>query len=238
MEYRKAYIYQITNPCGKIYIGSTVDLKDRIYRYKTAKLRSQFKIKHSIIKYGWDNHKFEVIFECEEIDRYKYEAFYGYKFQVLGDEGLNLSLPNGEIKGYAKSESLKLKIGLFHKGKKISDEQKKAMSISLKKTFKENGHPCTGRVPWNKGKSFLSGENNPMFGVRRSNDWKIKQSILMKNINLSGENHPSSKIIIDKYTGVFYYSLGELCKLINANYSTMKNKLNGNLKNNTRYEYA
>jgi len=238
MEYRKAFIYQITNPYGKIYIGSTVDLKDRIYRYKNAKLGCQYKIKHSIIKYGWDNHKFEIIFECEEIDRYKYEAFYGHKFQVLGDEGLNLSLPNGEIKGYAKSESTKLKVSLVHKGKKISDEQKKAISISLKKTIKENGHNRLGSIPWNKGKPFLSGKNNPMYGVIRPLEWRINQSNLMKRNAPRGSNHSKSRIIIDINTGVYYYGLIELHGLIGGNYSTLRGKLNGSNKNNTPYRYV
>jgi group I intron endonuclease len=238
MESRKAYIYQITNPCGKIYIGSTVDLKDRIYRYKNAKLGSQFKIKHSILKYGWDNHIFKIIFECEEIDRYKYEAFYGHKFQVLGDNGLNLSLPNGEIKGYTKSDSTKLKISLCHKGKKISDEQKKQMSISLKKTFKERVHPRKGKHPWNKGKDFLKGDKNPMYGVVRPLQWRIDQSNRMKKDALKGSSHPKSRIIIDINAGVYYYGLIELHSLIGGNYSTLRGKLNGSNKNNTPYRYV
>lgn len=238
MEYRKAFIYKITNPSGKIYIGSTVDLKDRIYRYKTARLGRQLKIKHSIIKYGWDNHKFETIFECDEIDKYKYEAFYGDKFQVLGDNGLNLSLPNGESKGYALSESTKLKIGLAHKGKKISEEQKASMLITLKKYFKENGHPRTGRAPWNKGKDFLKGEKNPMYGVIRPLEWRINQSNLMKRNAPRGSNHSKSRIIIDINTGVYYYGLIELHGLIGGSYSTLRAKLNGSNKNNTQYRYA
>lgn len=238
MEYRKAFIYKITNPSGKIYIGSTVDLKDRIYRYKTARVGRQLKIKHSIIKYGWDNHEFEIIFECDEIDKYKYEAFYGAKFQVLGDDGLNLSLPNGESEGYAMAESTKLKIGLVRKGKKISDEQKASMSIKLKKYFKENEHPRKGVASWNKGKDFLKGENNPMYGIRRSDEWKERQSALMKVRSIKGKDHVAGKIIIDINTGVFHESLRELCDLIKINYSTLKSKLNGSNKNNTQYRYA
>lgn len=238
MEYRKAFIYKITNPFGKIYIGSTIDLKDRTYRYKTARLGKQLKIKHSIIKYGWDNHKFEIIFECDEIDKYKYEAFYGHKFQVLGDNGLNLSLPNGENKSYAMAESTKFKIGLSHKGKEITNEQKQSISIKLKKHFKENKHPRKGVTSWNKGKDFLKGENNPMYGIKRNDEWKRKQSVLMKNKSIKGKNHVASKIIIDINTGVFYESLRELSDLIKIKYSTLKSKLNGTNKNNTQYRYT
>lgn len=62
-------IYKITSPSGKIYIGSTWDLKDRIYRYKTNRVKDQIKIFNSIKKHGWENHVFEVIFECDREDR-------------------------------------------------------------------------------------------------------------------------------------------------------------------------
>jgi group I intron endonuclease len=237
-KYRKAYIYKITNPKNNIYIGSTINLKDRIYRYKNAKLGRQIKIKNSILKYGWDNHTFEVIFECDEFNRNKYEAFYGEKFKVLEKNGLNLSLPKGDTPGYTMSELTKEKIGMYHKGKKISDKQKLEMSISLKETYKKNGHPRKGISPWNKGKDFLKGESNPMYGRRRSEDWKKNHSILMTKRNIKGENHTLSKIIYDTYSGVFYFSLRELCELINVKYSTYKSKLNGRLKNDTRYIYA
>jgi group I intron endonuclease len=235
---RKAFIYKIINPVGKIYIGSTYNLYDRQYRYKNAKLGQQIKIKNSILKYGWNSHYFEVIHECNEFDRNKWESFYGKKYDVLGENGLNLSLPKGDTNYPAYSDSTKLKIGLAHKGKSISDEQKLKMSISLKETFKERGHPSIGRTPWNKGKSFLVGKKNPMFGVRRSDEWKLIQSERAKKRGIKGSLHPCSKIVIDTYTGVFYESLGELCKLIGVNYSTLRCKLNGTQRNNTQYKYA
>lgn len=238
MEYRKVFIYKITNNLGKIYIGSTLNIKDRIYRYKTARLGKQFKIKNSILKYGWENHLFEIIFECNESDRNKYESYYGYKFDVLGANGLNLSLPKGDIPGYTMSEETKIKIGLLSKGKIINDIQKKAISNSLKKTINDNGHWRKNLEPWNKGKSFLKAEKNPMYGVRRSQEWKNNHSILMKSKSIKSENHPSSKIVYDTYTGVYYFSLKELSALLNINYSTFKSKLNGSIKNDTRYIYA
>lgn len=41
------YIYKITSPSGKKYIGQTVKLKERIYYYKTLRCKKQSKIFNS-----------------------------------------------------------------------------------------------------------------------------------------------------------------------------------------------
>ncbi len=84
----------------------------------------------------------------------------------------------------------------------------------------------------------MKGDKNPMYGVKRSDEWKLEHSERMKKINASGDKHHSSKIVIDTYTGVFYYSLRELCLSEEINYSTLKSKLNGSVRNNTKYMYA
>ncbi len=58
-------IYKITSPSGRAYIGKSKNLKKRIkdYKYQCEKRKS---IVHDSIRgYGWDNHKLEVIEECE-----------------------------------------------------------------------------------------------------------------------------------------------------------------------------
>ena len=56
------YIYKITSPTGKIYIGKTTRLNDRISHYKTLHgVQQQKLIYRSLVKYGWENHCFEVI---------------------------------------------------------------------------------------------------------------------------------------------------------------------------------
>src|ERR1035437_5349154 len=57
-------IYKITSPTGRIYIGQSVNMKRRIMKYKYGECKQQPKIYHSIIKYGWNAHIFEVIQEC------------------------------------------------------------------------------------------------------------------------------------------------------------------------------
>ena len=56
------YIYKITSPSGKIYIGKTNNLRNRICAYRNAqKSNTNTLIYTSIKKYGWDEHVFKVI---------------------------------------------------------------------------------------------------------------------------------------------------------------------------------
>lgn len=238
MNNRKVYIYKITSPSGKIYIGSTVNIKDRVYRYKTARVKSQVKIYNSILRYGFDNHKFETIFECDESNRNFYESFYGEKFDVIGDNGLNLSLPISSETYPSMSKETKAKIGLAHKGKKISEKQKISISNNIRKYLESNPHPMLNKTPWNKGKDFLKGELNPMYGVRRSDEWKENHSNLARKIARKGIKHHKSKIVLDLLCGIFYFSCKEVSERYNIKYSTLKAKLNGRAKNNTNFQYV
>ena len=65
-------IYKITNPKGKVYIGCTIDLKRRENNYKLKKCFTQKLIYESILFYGWEEHKFEVI----EFSDSQYQTFF------------------------------------------------------------------------------------------------------------------------------------------------------------------
>jgi group I intron endonuclease len=218
-------IYKITSPSGKVYIGSTSNLKDRIYRYKTNRVKSQIKISRSISKYGWNSHKFEVIFECNKDDRNFYENKFGIEYKVLSDKGLNCSIPKGDDVFSCMSEETKIKIGLAHKGKKISEEQKTQMKINLKNWSDKNGHSMLGSTPWNKGKDFLKGEKNPMYGVKRSEEWKLNHSNRMKLLTPKGKDHKKSIPIINYLNGSYYFNIKEASEILNINYSTLKDVL-------------
>lgn len=62
------YIYKITSPSGKIYIGQTVNFKRRMQKYKSLLCKKQSKLYSSLLKYGFENHKIEIIFEQAELD--------------------------------------------------------------------------------------------------------------------------------------------------------------------------
>jgi group I intron endonuclease len=234
----QAYIYKITNPKGSIYIGSTINIDRRMSDYKFLRCKSQIKIFRSLKKYGFKNHVFEIITSCEIEYRYFYENYYGLVYNVLDPKNLNLKLPKTDDKFISISEETRIKIGLAHKGKKISEEQKANMRLNLKKWSDKNGHSMLGKTPWNKGKSFLKGELNPMFGVKRSDDWKKNHSKSAKEKNKRGADHFKSKLVLNLESGVFHFTAKEASETYNIKYSTLKEKLNGSKKNNLNLKYV
>lgn len=58
-------IYKIISPSGKVYIGQSWDISKRFIDYKYCS-KAQRHIYHSLIKYGYENHTFEVAHELPE----------------------------------------------------------------------------------------------------------------------------------------------------------------------------
>lgn len=86
-------IYKITNPDGKVYIGQTVNLKNRLASYKRGNCSNQPKIHASLKKYGFDSHNVEILDYCYESDALKIEKHYIAQYDS-NKKGLNSS-PTG-----------------------------------------------------------------------------------------------------------------------------------------------
>lgn len=109
-------IYKITSPNGKVYIGQSTNLKNREKQYKNInESKEQIKLYRSFIKYGIDNHIFEIIEYCslEELD--DKEIYWGEYYDVLKN-GLNCRLGRG--RGLI-SDDLREKMKISNKRKKI-----------------------------------------------------------------------------------------------------------------------
>ena len=62
-------IYKITNPKGKAYIGQSKNIDRRFMQYSNLKSsKNQLKLHRSFLKYGIENHNFEIICECDAKD--------------------------------------------------------------------------------------------------------------------------------------------------------------------------
>ena len=223
-------IYKITNPKGKVYIGQSVNIEKRFFDYSPLKIKvkSQIKLYNSLNKYSPNNHVFEIIDECS-INYLNEKERYWQEFYNSIEDGLNCRYTKTNDKsGYMSLES-KLKMSnsrigkpqtIEHKtkitnskiGRKLSEDTKKKISDSHLKIDKEIKSKC-GKKP---------------IGWNFSKESKLKMS----------ENSKKRKIILDKYTGVYYYSLSELCILFNYNSVYMSERLRGRFKNNTNYIYA
>jgi len=208
-------IYKITNPKGKIYIGQSVNPKERILHYKRLNCKEQPKIYNSLKKYGVENHIFEIICNCEISELNKLERYYQDLYNVI-ENGLNcrLTLTNDKS-GYFSNET-KAKMSISQKGKKFSKETKIKMSISRKGTRK--------------------GIENPFFNKTHSKESRQKMSIYRKGTRI-GLKNKCSKIILDINTGVFYYSVNELSKYLDYSKSYISEMLRGKKNNKTQYVY-
>lgn len=115
-------IYKITSPSGKIYIGQGIDLELRFKRYKRLACKKQIKLYNSFLKYGYINHKIEIIEFCNEEELNIRERYYQDLYDVL--KGLNCRLTTIKDHSGKMSEESKQKMSKSHKGKILSEEHK------------------------------------------------------------------------------------------------------------------
>ena len=83
-------IYKITSPSNRVYVGQSINIKKRFTDYKYLKI-NQTKIFYSIKKYGYENHKFEVIEQCS-VDLLNERERYWQDFYNSVELGLNCKL--------------------------------------------------------------------------------------------------------------------------------------------------
>jgi hypothetical protein len=109
---KKIGIYKITNPQGKIYIGQSNDIYHRFYSYKKLNCKGQIKLYNSLLKYGVDDHQFEIIEEClsEQLDEKEKQYKTDYVNQYGWDKALFLMLE--DAKGGNKNNSTIKKMAL------------------------------------------------------------------------------------------------------------------------------
>jgi group I intron endonuclease len=154
-------IYKITNPKNNIYIGQSWNIEKRKAFYKNSKCKSQIKIFNSLKKYGWENHKFEIIHELpidvtQEIINC-YEIFYWTQYKDCGFSMLNIREPgsNGKL-----SIETKIRIGNKSAGKKHSLETR--LKMSEKKIGNKNSlgkkHSLETRLKMSESKKNMSDE--------------------------------------------------------------------------------
>ena len=76
----KFFVYKIINLItGKVYIGSTNNIKNRFWRHQRQlhlNKHHSIKLQRSYNKYGIDNFKFETIEECSKEDLIQREQYY------------------------------------------------------------------------------------------------------------------------------------------------------------------
>lgn len=125
-------IYKITSPSNKVYIGQSIRLKERIIEYKKQKnCNGQPKLFNSFLKYGIENHKIEIVEECN-IDLLNTRERYWQDYYDVLKKGLNCLLTKTEILPRVVSEETKKKLSKAKKGKKQNTEHINKRVISKK----------------------------------------------------------------------------------------------------------
>jgi group I intron endonuclease len=211
-------IYKITSPSGRIYIGQSINLEKRILFYKRYLCKRQIILNSSFLKYGVDNHIFEIIIECDINELNEKERFYQDLYQSTNKSGLNCLLTNTNDRHGKHSEQSKIK-----------------MSNSAK-----------GRIPWNKGVKCSEEQKEKIRATKKGS--KLSNETILKLKEIKKGTKPSikcidkmieknSKKIIDKSTGIIYNSITEVASIFGINRTTLNANLIGQIKNKTVFEY-
>jgi len=202
-------IYKITNPIGQIYIGQSTNISNRFSSYKnSSKTIRQGRIHDSLLKYGYENHIFQIIEECI-VEELRERERYWQDFYNVTENGLNFVLTGTkEKKGIHLSHSKRLKgEGNPMFGKTHSQEVREKIS----KKAKEDGK--------------FARENNPMFG-------KVRPEVGVRNAELKG------KRILNTKTNEVYTSAVEASKLTGISLSTIKRSLYKKYSEKYNLKYA
>jgi len=124
------FIYMVTSLTGRIYVGSTNDFDYRFSQYKRLHCKGQIKLYRSLLKHGFVNHTFEVIWAGPIEDMLKYETLIGWGFDVLEKENLNCKLPKFGDTYSVFSNETRYKISKSNLGKIVSIKTRENMSKS------------------------------------------------------------------------------------------------------------
>ena len=202
-------IYKITSPSGRIYIGQSVNINKRFIAYKNLKCKSQRKLYNSFKKYGYENHVFEIIEECEKSELNIKERYYQDLYDVI-NKGLNCVLQelNGKSGKLSEETKLKIKTALLNR----TEETKLKLSIAAK-----------NRIMSSETRLKISNSNKG----RKVSDYQIEQ--IRKR---------QQKVVYDKENDIYYESAKEASLILNIKYGKLCKMLNGILKNKTNLEYA
>ena len=218
-------IYKITNPKGKVYVGQSKDIKNRFKTYMSLRCKTQIKLHRSFLKYGVNNHKFEIVIECDYNQLNELERYYQEIYNCIGNKGLNLLLTSTDNLKTVFSLDTRIKMKNSSTGVKNANYGKpRSEETKLKISLSNKGVKRSEQAKLNMSKSKI--------GIKPSEETRKKMS------EASLRNNKNAKIVLDINTGVFYNSAKEISILYNIKHQTMINLLNGRFKNNTSFKYV
>lgn len=195
----KSGIYKIENPKGSVYIGQSKNVDERISRYKKLQCcKFQLLLYRSFLKYGVENHKFDILekgdFTKQDLNELENKYIIEYNsFRKLNKLGMNLTSGGDSIEfdDSVKEKMSKKRIELFKAGQRNSKltlenviEIKKliAYNTSLRKISETYGVGITtiseiksGRS-WNDIPNYIVPDNEKHL-INRTNQFSRLQKL-------------------------------------------------------------
>lgn len=220
-------IYKITSPTGRIYIGQSVNVLARWQSHRTDRRQNTI-LCNSILKHGYDSHKFEILERCKESDLNRLEKHYVDKFDSFNSiTGMNLRDGGGSHGRFCDATKQKISRTRIERKIKASKEQAQKQSASLRLAY------ATGKRP----KPDMRGSRNPFFGKHPSLETISHLSKIRTGLLVSGRNG-RAKLVLNTQTGIFYDSVTDAALSIGRNANMIMEKLRGDRNNNTPFVLA
>jgi group I intron endonuclease len=139
---KMGFIYKITSPTGRLYVGKTYNFKQRVSDYRCMRYRSKRSIIiWSIKKYGWDTHKMEIVEEVDDKSLNEREIFWIEQLQTYTynhHNGMNLTKGGDGQRHSWKNDLERVRVAKLRCGenapsfgKKVSPEIRQKISKSV-----------------------------------------------------------------------------------------------------------
>lgn len=256
-------IYKITSPSNKVYVGQSWDWIKRKSVYKRKACNNQIKLYNSLLKYGYENHKVEIICELpEDITQCvlnSYEELYLQQYIDCDVPVLNIRKAgsNGKLSKETvekMSKSLKGRVIKPESIKKMVETRKKNGYVMSEETRRKIGEGHKGKKisievkeklrQVNLGKK-LSEETIDKIRKASANRTLLEETKQKISESKKGNKNPmfgkkthNSLKVIDLKSGRIFNSIREAEVINGINVGILVNKLNGRTKNNTSFRYC
>ncbi|AGE56639.1 GIY-YIG catalytic domain-containing endonuclease [Acanthocystis turfacea Chlorella virus NE-JV-2] len=176
------FIYILTSPSGKSYIGQTIrSIEERFKQHQNPDSEC-VAISRAIQKYGWKHMKKEWR-EVHDDELNFYEEMLVALLGTLSPGGYNLREGGGSRGSLCEDTKQKITLSLI--GKTRTDETK----LKLSESMSGEKHPFYGKAHTDETKrkmsEALSGDKNPFYGKAHTGETKRKMSEVK-----SGDKHP------------------------------------------------
>jgi group I intron endonuclease len=224
-------IYKITNPNNEVYVGQSINIKNRKDSYRRLACKKQPKIYNSLIKYGWNAHKKDILEICsiKQLDEKEIYWKQYYLDQVGEDWNKVLFCDLYDTGGGPKSEQHKQNISSSLKNKPKSEQHKQNMKLAHlgKKRPKYIGEKISESKT---GTKQIRTKRRKDVGISKSSEHRKKMSL--SKIGKPSTNPKKAVLQYDKQDNLIkeWSSISEAGKILNIHFTNISSCCLGNYK--------